>query len=401
MISRNLVLSEASIQAYILAFAIFLLMKPVFIWPFLIVATMLAGAALFLSIFLQKRVFRKNILLAILVFSMLVFYKFLQGASAFGIIFFAVSSSLIVLIDESVLFKSFLHIKRLLAVIIFMGGGLWVLHLLTGDSSLFFIGYLPDQYILSESKVEAGSQYALYPFSTRIVYNLVSEFYRFQSIFDEPGYIGTTLALILTIDKCSLKGITNKILFVGGLISLSLAFYVIFFVYYVAYLAPKPIKFLKVIFLAFIIALSLYSTDTGEAIVDKFLIERLYIQDGKFSGNNRAGGLLNQQFNYFLDKASLKEKVFGLHNYKHDGSSSIKQIPIKTGYLGVFLISSIFLAFIFFYRSRVNYASLVFMMVFFLSAFQRPGIVDPEYIYLFIVGIALMGRPRRSPGFIE
>jgi hypothetical protein len=382
------------VQGSIVSFVIFVLMKPIFVWPILYASMVISSLLLLLALFLQGKLARTNLALAVLLFILLAGYKALEGASAAGMVFFAFTASVILLVDESALLKSFSYLKKILATFIIFGSGLWVIHTVLGDLSLFLIGYIPESYILNELKVQAGHQYAIYPFSTRIVYSSVAEFYRFQSVFDEPGYLGTMIGLILTADRCNMRSLTNKILFFGGIASLSLAFYVIIFIYYLALLVPNPLRLLKTFFPSLLVILTLYSTDIGGELIGRLLVERVLINNGEIVGDNRSGDKLDQQFNYFLNNASLTEKILGLENPQHDGSSSIKQIFVKTGYLGFFSISFIFCLLVLFYRSRIDYSALVYILVFLLSAYQRPSIDNPEYIYLFVIGLILSGRPR-------
>lgn len=383
-------------QGLIFSLAIFLLMKPVFVWPMLHISMVISGLLLLLALLIQGKIALKNLALTAFIFISLAVYKTLEGASPAGIIFFSFTASIIVLIHEDALLKAFFYIKKVLAIFIVLGGGLWIVHTALGDANFFLMGYLPENYILNELKVQAGHKYALYPFSTRISYSSVTEFYRFQSVFDEPGYLGTIIGLILTADRCNMKSLTNKILFLGGVASLSLAFYVIIFIYYMAFLISNPLRFLKIFCSSMLVILILYSTDIGGNLIDSLLVERLSVNNGEIAGDNRSGDKLDQQFDYFINKSSIMEKVFGLENLINDGSSSIKQVFIKTGYLGFFLISLVFLLLSIFYRSRISYSTLVFIMVFLLSSYQRPSIENPEYIFIFVIGLIFFDRPKHK-----
>ena len=63
--------------------------------------------------------------------------------------------------------------------------------------------------------------------------------YRFMGPFDEPGVLGTISALLLSADKLNLNKNSNKIIFFSGLISLSLAFYVLISLYFILAMVLK------------------------------------------------------------------------------------------------------------------------------------------------------------------
>ena len=65
--------------------------------------------------------------------------------------------------------------------------------------------------------------YDVYPF---LVYQQ-GLYLRFNSIFDEPGYYGTIVALYLVLDNLDFSKKQNIVLLIGGVLTLSFAFYLI------------------------------------------------------------------------------------------------------------------------------------------------------------------------------
>jgi|TARA_Y100001933_G_scaffold99497_1_gene99893 hypothetical protein len=395
MLFDNAVVSRISFQSKLVALMIFVLMAPVFLWPFMFLSFALSAALVCFIIATQNFLDRKSLAVSVLVFAALAAFKNLQGASIQGALFFSVATSALILIRAGVMVRSFHYLKMILACFIVLGAIVWFVHFLSSNSSLLLLGFVPDEYVLNQLKVESGDRYAVYPFLTRIVYGSVDGFYRFQGIFDEPGYLGTVCALIFTAGKCDLKGFSNKLVFLGGALTLSLAFYIIVAIYWLLYLIPRPDSLFKGIIYALVSVALIYSVPAGRDIADRYIIDRLAIEGGVLSGDNRSAKGLDQSFDYFLREARFEERALGLERYQLDGSSSIKQVPVTTGYFGVFLIIFVFSLLLLINYSAFNYESLIYVLVFALSAYQRPDIMNPVFVYLFIVGLLVSRSPKK------
>ena len=395
MLFDNAVVSRISFQSKLVALMIFILMAPVFFWPFMFLSFALSAALLCFIIVTQDFIDRKNLAVSVLVFFALAAFKNLQGASIQGALFFSVATSALIVIRPGVMVRSFHYLKMILACFIVLGAIVWFVHFLSNNSSLLLLGFVPDEYVLNQLKVESGDRYAVYPFLTRIVYGSVDGFYRFQGIFDEPGYLGTVCALIFISGKCDLKGFSNKLVFLGGALTLSLAFYIIVAIYWLLYLIPRPDSLFKGIIYALVSVALIYSVPAGRDIADRYIIDRLAIEGGVLSGDNRSAKGLDQSFDYFLKEARFEERALGLERYQLDGSSSIKQVPVTTGYVGVFLIIYVFSLLLLINYSALNYESLIYVLVFALSAYQRPDIMNPVFVYIFIVGLLVSRSPKK------
>ena len=395
MLFDNAVVSRISFQSKLVALMIFILMAPVFFWPFMFLSFALSAALLCFIIVTQDFIDRKNLAVSVLVFFALAAFKNLQGASIQGALFFSVATSALIVIRPGVMVRSFHYLKMILACFIVLGAIVWFVHFLSNNSSLLLLGFVPDEYVLNQLKVESGDRYAVYPFLTRIVYGSVDGFYRFQGIFDEPGYLGTVCALIFISGKCDLKGFSNKLVFLGGALTLSLAFYIIVAIYWLLYLIPRPDSLFKGIIYALVSVALIYSVPAGRDIADRYIIDRLAIEGGVLSGDNRSAKGLDQSFDYFLREARFEERALGLERYQLDGSSSIKQVPVTTGYVGVFLIIYVFSLLLLINYSALNYESLIYVLVFALSAYQRPDIMNPVFVYIFIVGLLVSRSPKK------
>ena len=128
--------------------------------------------------------------------------------------------------------------------------------------------------------------------------------------------------------------------------------------------------------------------------VNKYLASRVMVVDEAVQGDNRVADSLDSSFNKWL-YADLEEFMFGLNSYSPDGSSSWKEIPVKSGFLGCVLLILIFLS-IYYPRSNggiINVGFISFFAVFVLSIYQRPYVVSPFFILIFIN--SLIGNSER------
>ena len=201
---------------------------------------------------------------------------------------------------------------------------------------------------------------------------------------------------MIAASRGSLKEWTNKVIFLGGVLSLSLAFYILMFLYYILFFLKEPVKFIKVSVFVFLLAFSISFSPLGQFIIENYLVDRIAFEDGDLAGNNRSNDYLNDSFDYFFSEASFQEMLFGLPHFEGKGSSSIKQIPVTVGFAGVSIIILMYLMLAGSYLSRPSFYSAIFILIYFISAFQRPSIADPVYLFIFIAGL-LYSETRKLP----
>src|SRR5690606_12720594 len=164
MLFDNAVVSRISFQSKLVALMIFILMAPVFFWPFMFLSFALSAALLCFIIVTQDFIDRKNLAVSVLIFFALAAFKNLQVASIQGALFFSVATSALIIIRADVMVRSFNYLKIILACFIVFGAIVWFVHFFSGNSSMLLLGFVPDEYVLNQLKVESGDRYAVYPF---------------------------------------------------------------------------------------------------------------------------------------------------------------------------------------------------------------------------------------------
>lgn len=217
---------------------------------------------------------------------------------------------------------------------------------------------------------------------------------RLCGIFNEPGYLGTVLALILCVEKYNLRNKGNVIMLVASICTMSFAFYLISFLY----LFLKNIGNIKKMMIgvasvvAVLVLLNIFPllVNVGD-ISPEFeqLISRFSItKNGKFSGDNRTDLYVDEAF----EKIFYSEKIiYGngggyARSIASKGTSSIVLMIVDYGFLGIIIsYGTLLLSSLVF--NKVTVSSLAYILVFFISTYQRPDIFWLTYFVLLFGGL--------------
>jgi len=260
---------------------------------------------------------------------------------------------------------------------------LWILHIIGLDITSLAIRI---QEAPNAMKIAADQYYLIFPGASTLNYMIESPILRLQGMYDEPGVVGTIGGLILIADQINLKKKLNIIIFIAGLMSLSLAFYVIVTIYYLMY-SKKYYKYFLVSFsIMFLIFISL--PHAKQQFIEEKTIAKIGITDN-FDIKGR--GTVNSVNWDNWKNSYTKEFLLGLSNTILDGSSSYKNVFIKSGYIGMLLIFIIYSLIFIKSKHQIHYHDVIFIFIFILSFIQRPYIVTPYHILIFIYA---MQRPK-------
>lgn len=176
-------------------------------------------------------------------------------------------------------------ITRLLSIIILAG-------------IIPFLLYLIGVDILPSFAIRYGEDIRSYVFENHFLF-LINSFHvvdipRFQSIFLEPGYLGTLVSFMLFLNHYDFKNKWNIPLVIGLVLSMSLAAYLSFFIGYILYLRESNKSYLRILLwggLVFISILVAPLINNGDNIYNQRIVSRLEIDEEKgITGNNRFHG---------------------------------------------------------------------------------------------------------------
>lgn len=207
---------------------------------------------------------------------------------------------------------------------------------------------------------------------------------RLCGLFNEPGYFGTFLALFLIAGNCNFKKIENVILLVAGCFTLSFAFFLLIIMYYLFRLAKNPRRILLAAVVVFLL-LYILPIIAKQNEFWAFFLERFKFEDGHLSGDNRTNDFFLPYWNKFLNGGPI---LFGYGSgYLNEigtGALSYKCVILEHGFVGVTLFWGTLLLTVW---KDIKSSAFVFIVLFFLSIYQRPNVMAIYYLLLLMGGI--------------
>lgn len=205
---------------------------------------------------------------------------------------------------------------------------------------------------------------------------------RFQSIFTEPGQLGTVLSLMLYAYEYKLKDKRVLILFISCVLTMSLAAFVLMFFGWLVYKfcgSKKKIIMLMTILLSiFVVYLGVftYYSNNPDSILSKRIISRLLPDKEKgIQGNNRTTGKFDRAFSEQMEEID-ENMIFGFGENALEerlgiqwGNSSYAVYIFKYGMMGILLLLIFYLNMCFVNSSLFVFGFLILVC---LSFIQRP-----------------------------
>lgn len=213
---------------------------------------------------------------------------------------------------------------------------------------------------------------------------------RLCGLFNEPGYYGTFIALYLILDEIRLKKISNVILLVAGILTFSMAFFVIlvlgsiFFV-----LKNNHHGLIVVVSILFLTALFIKDIQFENESARVFYERIENIVDGTETIMDRRTDANFEQIERRFEEDNHKLFGYGTGYCNKKGAydtSSYKRNIIEWGYLGfgfVFLT----LLYLISAETKMNCTILFFILCISISISQRPQIFIPAYFLLYFGGV--------------
>lgn len=220
-------------------------------------------------------------------------------------------------------------------------------------------------------------------------------FYRLCGLFNEPGYLGTVMALVLCADRLNFKKKSNRVLLIAGFCTFSMAFIFIIVAYLIAMSIKKPKLFGVVVVLAGFYLFVLPNIKFENEQVSRF-ISRFIFTDGSLSGDNRSNQYVDQTLMQVLSGENIWWGYGGGYSSGHfKAVSTFKTYIIDYGILGFILMYAPLLLTAF-RRARGNLYAIALCICFTMSIYQRPGVFTLLYFLLLFGGIAYI-REETAP----
>ena len=209
---------------------------------------------------------------------------------------------------------------------------------------------------------------------------------RFQSIFDEPGSLGTIIGTLLIFDdlKSSKMKFSRAILVLSGFLTQSLAFFMLFFLKIAIefFKSNKKLKTLtKLLVLLLILVMSIKYVDSKylNNVFHHNVAKRLINLENNRESNNAKIILDNfmKNGNVFFGK---RESFY--ISYPNLDISSWRIIVYEKGIISLILLLIYYLYISEFVTQKMEIKICIFL--FFLNLYQRPELITSS-IYLFIM----------------
>lgn len=220
--------------------------------------------------------------------------------------------------------------------------------------------------------------YLKYPFLVMENRDIGLDITRLYGVYDEPGVLGSLAAVILCKEHFNFKKSELIPLFIGGLLTFSLYFYVILLIYVLLFTKIKTVVAICLC-MAVLIPILLQIEDLKILIFNRFIIE-----NGVWKGNSR----YSMAFLDWYDKFRHTPMYFigmgtGYNLVVNYGGASYRDIIVNYGIIlfccylfGYFLLSL---------RRHFKFKEFVLSVVLIATfIYQRPFIFDISILYTFL-----------------
>lgn len=277
-------------------------LMPWFIWKvenvFFVLSAMLILMSMLISRNLSEPLFtRKDFQAPILAYlALTVMMRLVNGNNI---------NSYISLVFYSTIFLSLFTIsvdelKRLMKFLCIVMGSLLIVSIFF--FVLYIIGFpLPSTPIAHEVLMYSYTNFYFFLIDDRSFLILIP---RFQSVFMEPGHLGTASVFLLLTQLGKWKKWYNVVLLIATIMTFSLAAFVLLamVLFINAWLKHQRIlpKILLIISFLGITAVGAIFYNDGDNMLNSLIIERLAVDDGKLAGDNRVTDTFEAAFDDYM-----------------------------------------------------------------------------------------------------
>lgn len=222
---------------------------------------------------------------------------------------------------------------------------------------------------------------------------------RFQGLLLEPGHMGMIISLLLYANNYNRKDIYNIILFIGLVLTLSLAAYALFIVGIALYYLPNGkrsskslvLLILIIIFLAIIYVFQ----DTDSVVYNLFFAKVAESNNGLLNANRYASDFL-QYYDRQLSDPFIA--LFGMADAfdmeRFPGNSGYRVGVISIGWVGVLILFFAYYCIAKPYHSKKCY---YFLLLYIVSYFQRPYADWLAEWFIFILAMPGLSELSNNP----
>ena len=261
---------------------------------------------------------------------------------------------------------------------------------------LYLLGFTLDYSVLPSDhpgKIARGMYYMHKTFGLIIVEP--GKIPRYTGLFDEPGMVGTTAALLFAAGYKHVKTKWIILLAIEGIFSFSLAFYGLVIIFFAAKLFLKnPIKMICAVGV-FIYAITLFRTIHFDNRALISIQNRFEPNSTLTIKNNRYGKRFAKEYNKFWTKGGypLYMGTGGLGAYAKNpvmiGANTYKCLVYDLGIIGCALFLTFFISIVFMDK-KTSKGVMPFLLIFIVSLYQRAYVYKFSTVAIFVLAITMI-----------
>lgn len=360
--------------AVFLAVLFFIRIRPYYLWSIEdIMRPLCAIIITLIAIFNFSKEKNNKLIFTLFIFAYVWASFFVDSSPLITVLNFA-AFAFIPLIKKSLMLDTYIYFKKIFCIILILSIVNYVISLIGININLGILQYNNGPEVVSFIKQPFYIQYI----------EKRSALPRFNGIFDEPGVIGTICGLMLICEKMKFNNIYNRILLIGGILSLSFYFFIALFygMFLFSKLSKTQVK--SIVVLSLFVLISYHIPQIYDTIWYRFEWD---VDKGSFAGDNRQ----NQIFMNFWN--SIKGTPFiitgvgtKIANEFIGSSASILVVIAKHGLL--FVVPIIYAFTIMVKREIKGKKNLILFILFLiLTLYQRPGFYSTYSLALYTMVI--------------
>jgi hypothetical protein len=273
--------------------------------------------------------------------------------------------------------------------------------LLLGISLVFYIPFLfgmplPKTPLRDSSIGYGGYNYYGFIFVTN---EDIFGYYRFKSIFAEPGHLTMGLIPLLFANRLNLRNKSVLVIFIAELLTLSLAGYIALMSSVILYSFPRsinsrPAKLLLMFFIFF--SVYIIGNLDEKTVINQAIVERLKFtrSEGIIKGYNRTTSQTDMFYKRFIKSSDL---LIGTDYQKTitylAGSTGYKVYFIRFGLIGTLLVFLFYLSYALSYR---KYEVLGLFLIIMVLLFQNGYPFWFAVIFGYILGVSKLYNEQKA-----
>ena len=238
--------------------------------------------------------------------------------------------------------------------------------------------------------------YDYYYFTTQVNTGL-SDYYRFSSVFLEPGQMATPCAFLFHLNSKENKifQFKNVIMIIALVMSFSLIAYGLFLTSLVVNRMEGKYRIpALVVTLLVIVGLVQYFISHEDNAVNALIVSRLeYNEETTISGYNRTNDYFEARYDELMES---QDKYLGIRNQSLDwtlNTSGYKKFIVKQGIVGFAIVLG--MMFVLWWDNR-NRSALIYGIMVVISFLVRDMLTTPLWLTCAIVGMYVLGADSKK-----